>query len=191
MADVFEVLGRDHTEVKRMLAELEAGSSRAVPDREDRLRLRKKMVEELIIEESKHEAVEEEYFWPAVRRLVPDGELLADEAVGQEQAAKHVLNDLLGKDPTDGGFEELLTRFTADGREHIEFEEVQVWPKLRVVITADEAEELGRKLEQGKKTAPTRPHPHTPPKPGVLRSAGPAVAAADRLRDRMTGRGQE
>jgi hypothetical protein len=191
MADVFEVLGRDHAEVKRMLAELEAGSSRAVPDREDRLRLRKKMVEELIIEESKHEAVEEEYFWPAVRRLVPDGELLADEAVAQEQAAKHVLNDLLGKDPTDAGFEELLTRFTADGREHIEFEEVQVWPKLRVVITAEEAGELGRKLAEGKKRAPTRPHPHTPPKPGVLRSAGPAVAAADRLRDRTTGRGRD
>ncbi len=184
MADVFEVLGRDHTEVKRMLAELEAGSSRAVPDREDRLRLRKKMVEELIIEESKHEAVEEEYFRSAVRRLVPDGELLADEAVGQEQAAKHVLNDLLGKDPTDGGFEELLTRFTADGREHIEFEEVQVWPKLRVVITADEAEELGRKLEQGKKTAPTRPHPHTP---RSRASSGPRARPSRRRTGCATG----
>lgn len=191
MADVFEVLGRDHTEVKRMLAELEAGTSRAVPEGESRLQLRKKMVEELIIEESKHEAVEEEYFWPAVRRLVPDGERLADEAVEQEQAAKHVLHDLLGKDPTDAGFEDLLSTFTADGREHIEFEEVQVWPKLRVVITAEEAEELGRKLEEGKKMAPTRPHPHTPPKPGILKSAGPAVAAADKLRDKMTGRGQD
>jgi hypothetical protein len=60
-----------------------------------------------------------------------------------------------------------------------------------VVITAQEAGELGRKLAEGKKRAPTRPHPHTPPKPGVLRSAGPAVAAADRLRDRTTGRGRD
>ena len=46
------------------------------------------------------------------------------------------------------------------------------------------------KLEQGKKRAPTRPHPHTPPKPGVLKAAGPAVAAADRLRDKIAGRGR-
>ena len=40
-----------------------------------------------------------------------------------------------------------------------------------------------------KKSAPTRPHPHTPPSPGALKTAGPAVAAADKARDRVTGRG--
>ncbi|WP_067800966.1 hemerythrin domain-containing protein [Actinomadura formosensis] len=186
MADVFEVLGRDHAEVRRILTELEAGT----PEGKSRLQLRKKMVEELIIEESKHEAVEEEYFWPAVRELVPDGDRLADKAIEQEQAGKYVLNDLLGKDPADEGFEDLLSTFITDGREHIEFEEVQVWPKLRTVLTAERAEDLGRKLDQGKKMAPTRPHPHTPPKPGILKATGPAVAAADKLRDKLTGRGR-
>ncbi|MFB4300246.1 hemerythrin domain-containing protein [Actinomadura sp. NTSP31] len=194
MTDVFTVLANDHTEVKQMLTELEAGSagaSSASVHGADALELRKKMVEQLIIEESKHEAVEEEYFWPAVRELVPDGDRLADHAVGQEQAAKKVLNDLIGLDAGEARFEELLANFITDGRAHIAFEENEVWPALRRVITDERAERLGEKLEQGKKTAPTRPHPNTPPKPGVLKAAGPAVAAADKVRDKITGRGRD
>ena len=67
MPSVFDVLGQDHQEVKRMLAELEKGPIAATGASDNHLILRKKMVEELIIEESKHEAVEEMYFWPAVR----------------------------------------------------------------------------------------------------------------------------
>jgi hypothetical protein len=65
-----------------------------------------------------------------------------------------------------------------------------VWPGLRAVMTETEAFDLGESLEQGKKTAPTRPHPHTPPSPGVQKTAGPAAAAADRARDAATGRGR-
>ena len=91
MADVFTVLGQDHQEVKRMLAELEKGPTVATGASEDQLALRKKMTEELIIEESRHEALEEMYFWPAVRDHIQSGSTLADEAIGQEQAAKQVL----------------------------------------------------------------------------------------------------
>jgi hypothetical protein len=69
MADVFTVLSQDHQEVKGMLAELEKGPTRATGASEDQLALRKKMTEQLIIEESKHEALEEMYFWPAVPSL--------------------------------------------------------------------------------------------------------------------------
>jgi hypothetical protein len=49
--------------------------------------------------------------------------------------------------------------------------------------------ELGEKIAGGKKSAPTRPHPHTPPSPGALKTAGPVAAAADKARDAVTGRG--
>jgi hypothetical protein len=83
-----------------------------------------------------------------------------------------------------------MNKFIEAGREHIGYEESQVWPQLRTALNAEEAGELGDKIEQGKKTAPTRPHPHTPPSPGVLKGAGPAVAAADRARDAASGRGE-
>jgi hemerythrin-like domain-containing protein len=191
MPDVFDVLSRDHEEVKRMLSELESGPTAATGASDDQLLLRKKMVEELIIEESKHEAVEEMYFWPAVREHVPDGETIAQTATEQEQEGKQVLHDLDKLDAHEPEFERLVTKFIQAGREHIGYEETTAWPPLRSALSAEQAEELGRKLSEGKKTAPTRPHPGTPPSPGVLKAAGPVAAAADRLRDAATGRGQD
>jgi len=189
MADVFTVLAKDHQEVKAMLAELEKGPTSATGASKDQLALRKKMAEQLIIEESKHEALEEMYFWPAVREHLEGGNTLADEATGQEQDAKQVLADLDKLDAGDTEFERLLAKFNLDAREHIAFEESQVWPLLRAALPAETAAELGSKIAEGKKTAPTRPHPHTPPSPGALKTAGPIAAAADKARDAVTGRG--
>jgi hemerythrin-like domain-containing protein len=191
MPSVFDVLGRDHQEVKRMLGELETGPTAATGANDNHLTLRKKMVEQLIIEESKHEALEEMYFWPAVRDRLPGGDQLADTAIAQEQEGKVVLDRLDKLNADQPEFEELVLRFINAGREHIAFEETKVWPPLRATLSEDEAVRIGDEIEQGRKTAPTRPHPHTPPSPGVLKGAGPAVAAADRLRDAATGRGRD
>jgi hemerythrin-like domain-containing protein len=191
MASVFDVLGRDHVEVKRMLSELETGPTASTGASDNYLALRKKMVEELIIEESKHEALEEMYFWPAVRDKVPDGGRFADTAIAQEQEGKEVLDRLDKLNADDPEFEQLVAKFIEAGREHISYEENHVWPVLRTALTEDEASTIGDKIEQGKKTAPTRPHPNTPAAPGVLKTAGPAVAAADRARDAVTGRGED
>jgi hypothetical protein len=188
MADVFTVLAQDHQDVKAMLAELERGPTRATGATQDQLALRKKMTEQLIIEESRHEALEEMYFWPAVRDRLESGDVLADQATGQEQDAKQVLARLDKLDPDDAEFEQLLGAFIAAAREHIEFEESQVWPLMLTALPADGSAELGEKIAAGKSSAPTRPHPRTPPSPGMLRAAGPVASAVDRVRDAMTGR---
>jgi hypothetical protein len=58
-------------------------------------------------------------------------------------------------------------------------------------MARSELEEIGKKMAIAKKVTPTRPHPHTPPKPGVLKTAGMAAAAVDKMRDAATGRGKE
>ena len=190
MAGVFDVLAKDHAEVKQMLADLQAGATAAKNASDDELAQRKKMVEQLVIEESKHEAMEEMYFWPAVREKLPDGDKLADTAIEQEQEGKEVLDKLDKLDASDAEFEKLVTTFIQAGREHITYEETQVWPSLRNALSAKEANEIGKKISEGKKTAPTRPHPHTPASPGALKSAGPVAAAADKARDKMSDRGE-
>jgi hemerythrin-like domain-containing protein len=187
MPNAFEVLAKDHEEVKRVLSELELGPVAATGANSDQLELRRKMVEHLVIEESKHEAVEEMYFWPAVRRHLTDGDDLANQAEDQEQQGKFILDRLAKLSPEDEEFEDQITHFISAGRAHIEFEETTVWPGLQSALTAEEADDLGRELEDAKKTAPTRPHPNTPTSPGLLKTAGAAVAAADRLRDAVTG----
>lgn len=190
MADAFQVLAKDHEEVKRMLAELQEGPARETGASEDELLLRKRMTEQLIIAESQHEAAEEMHFWPAVREHLANGDTLADEAAGQEQEAKEVLAKLDKLNASDPEFETLLATFITAAREHIAFEELKVWPSLREMLTKTAIGELGTKLSQAKENAPTRPHPRTPGSPGVLRTAGPAAAAADKARDKLTHRGE-
>jgi hypothetical protein len=188
MANVFEVLERDHEEVNLLMAELEAGPPLVGVSEHQRLLTRKRQVDKLITEESKHEAVEEEYFWPEVREMVPHGNELADHAIKQEQKAKFLLEELIGYEPGEVRYEELLVGFINEAREHIAYEEEQVWPELRLVISPERAMELGTKIERAKRMAPTRPHPHTPPNPGLLKATSPFVGTADRIRDLVTGR---
>jgi hemerythrin-like domain-containing protein len=191
MTNVFEVLAQDHAEVKQMLTDLELGAVRQGAATPEQLTQRKKLAEQLVIEASRHEAVEEMYFWPAVREHLSAGDKLADTALGQEQEGKEVLDKLDKLDAGQPEFEKLLAEFTRAGREHIAYEENHVWPGLRSALTAQQAQELGGKLETAKKTAPTRPHPHTPASPGALKTAGPVAAAADKARDAMTNRGTD
>ena len=190
MSGVFDVLAKDHAEVKQMLADLETGPTVGTGASNHELAQRKKMVEQLVIEESKHEAMEEMYFWPAVRDKLPGGDKLASTAIEQEQEGKEVLDKLDKLDASDGEFDKLVSKVIQAGREHITYEETRVWPGLRNALSAEEVDEIGTKIEEGKKTAPTRPHPHTPASPGVLKSAGPAAAAVDKARDKMSDRGE-
>jgi hemerythrin-like domain-containing protein len=188
MADVFAVLSTDHEEVRQMLAQLENPAGTVG---ESYLAGRKKLAERLVIESSRHEAAEEQYFWPAVRDRVPDGGALADHAIGQEQEAKQVLAELDRLEASDPRFDEVIGKFIPAAREHIAFEERQVWPLLRVSLSEADAAELGDKLMAAKKAAPTRPHPNMPSAPGALKAAGPVVAASDKVRDAATGRGRQ
>ena len=81
-----------------------------------------------------------------------------------------------------------MTKFDHAARAHIAYEEQQVWPNLRAALPADKANGLGARLAGATHAGPTRPHPHTPPSPTVLKAAGPAVAAIDKLRDAASAR---
>lgn len=189
MADVFEVLGADHADVKGMLTALEDSPGRGAAN-DMVLEARQEVAQFLIIGSSRHEAAEEQFFWPAVRDRLDGGNELADEAISQEGRAKEILARLDKLSSHDEEFDRLLAEFIPAARQHIAFEETRVWPGLRQALSATEAQDLGEKIERAEDKGPTRPHPHTPASPGVLRTAGPAVAAIDRLRDAMTGRGR-
>ena len=81
---------------------------------------------------SKHEAIEEQYFWPLVRRRVQDGARLTTQALGQELELKHELNLLSGLSPADPEFELALRQLITASRQHLDFEEKHVWPGVRL-----------------------------------------------------------
>jgi hemerythrin-like domain-containing protein len=146
------------------------------------------MVTNLIIAESQHEAVEEEFFWPAVRRALDNGDDLADEAIAQEQAGKKLLQRLEDGKPGDADYHDALQEFVKAGREHIRYEQEVVWPLFEAVVSREDREKIGEKLEVAKKVAPTRPHPDTPPNATVQKTMGTGAAVVDHVRDAVTGR---
>jgi hemerythrin-like domain-containing protein len=143
------------------------------------------MVANLVIAESQHEAIEEQLFWPAVRKAVEDGDALADKAVEQEQEGKQLLQRLEDGEPD---YQQALQHFVKIGRDHIAYEQEVVFPHFQAAVTHDELMKLGEKLEAAKKIAPTRPHPDTSPNPAVLRTMGMATAVVNHVRDAASGR---
>jgi hypothetical protein len=146
------------------------------------------MVTNLIIAESQHEAIEEQFFWPAVRELLDDGDALADKAVEQEQEGKRLLQRLADGHPGEPDYQEALQQFVTAARDHIAFEQDVVWPVFEAAVSRDDLMKMGEKLEAAKKVAPTRPHPDTPPNSAVLKTMGMATAMVDHVRDAATGR---
>ncbi|OBI30838.1 hemerythrin [Mycobacterium sp. E1386] len=147
------------------------------------------VVNNLIIAESQHEAIEEQFFWPAVREAIGDG--IVDKAIEQEQAGKQLLQRLEDGKPGEPDYHEALQEFVKAGREHIAYEQDVVWPQVELAISRQELEKIGEKLEQAKKIAPTRPHPGTPPNPAVLKTVGMGAAVVDHVRDALTGRAED
>lgn len=182
--DALTFLRTDHESVLGMLESLERGRGGG----ETEIANRDHLVTSLIMAESQHEVIEEQFFWPAVRSKVVQGDELADRAIEQEDAAKRLLQQLDDSDIGSVEYEQALTRFIPAARAHIQFEQDQVWPRFAEAVSPAESETLAKKMAEAKQVAPTRPHPDTPSRPAVLKSAGLATALLDKARDLVTGR---
>lgn len=180
-------LREDHKSVLGMLEVLDGAPS----DSGARASGLATMVTNLVIAESQHEAIEEQFFWPAVRDALEDGDELADAAIEQEQEGKRLLQKLEDGDPGDPDYADALQQFVKLGREHIRYEQEIVWPKFEAAVSREERDKIGEKLELAKKVAPTRPHPDTPANPTVLKTLGLGSAVVDHVRDVASGRAEQ
>jgi hemerythrin-like domain-containing protein len=186
--DAIALLREEHVAILAMLDDLERVPAQVRSVTPEDLPARKRLVTELVMAASAHEAIEEAYFWPTVQHWLEEGRALAAPALRQERSAKQVLAELDKLQAGGVRFEQLVSRLISDTREHIAYEESQVWPVVRQSMAGTELERLGKKMARARKSAPTRPHPHTPANPGVLKTVGVAAAVADRARDALTGR---
>jgi hemerythrin-like domain-containing protein len=183
--DAITFLRQDHQSVLGLLETLDGAPSGSGAESSGL----ETVVNNLIIAESQHEAIEEQFFWPAVRNAI--GDSLADKAIEQEQAGKKLLQRLEDGKPGEPDYHEALQEFVKAAREHIAYEQEVVWPQVEVAISREDREKIGEKLEAAKKMAPTRPHPNTPPNPAVLKTIGMGAAVVDHVRDAVTGRSED
>lgn len=179
--NVIEELTTDHREVQSLFDRIQA-----LP-RDDQQR--RDLADEMTIELVRHAVAEETYLYPAVREHVADGGALADKELEDHARVEELLKDLEGSEPGEDAFDTTMARLVATVNEHIEDEEGRLLPLLQAACTPALLNELGEKVRQAKKTAPTRPHPAAPDKPPANKLLGPGAGLVDRARDMLSGRG--
>lgn len=148
--DAMTVLGRQHNQVNHLLKQLEAVPGQTAGGSAEQASARKSIIGMITVRLSEHEAIEEEHFWPAVRKALPDGEHYEDQALIQEQEAKETLTELGKLDPGSREFDEGADRLVLEVRKHVAFEE-QVFLKLREAVPREELERLGATLQSAMK----------------------------------------
>lgn len=135
----------------------------------------------LIATLSRHLSAEEQYLYPAVRKVVPGGDELAARELAEDTALLVELKKL------DQGADNLATVIDLV-RRHVAADDQQLLPVLTREAPVEDLIRVGNRIELAEEAAPTRPHPGTPSKPPWNKVVDPAVAVVDKVRDAVTGR---
>lgn len=177
--DAITVLGREHNRVKVLLRRLNALPSHAKGGTPAHASARKSIVDMITAALSRHEPVEQELFWPAVRRALPDGAELADGALERERERKDVLTSLGRLEPDAEEFDRLVERLGLLLRTHVAYEE-KVFLGLRSAMSAEDLDALWQRPRRAEKpTRPRRRAPKNAPKKPAARKRKAAKDAPD------------
>ncbi|MFI7129444.1 hemerythrin domain-containing protein [Nonomuraea sp. NPDC050153] len=181
--DVIAVLVTDHRAVEQMFAELDG--MRGEIGEEAKI-----LVEQVVIELTRHSIAEEAHLYPAVREHVQGGDKLADQEIAEHSDAERTMKRLEGLEPGDAGFWPAVDLLMSQIRAHVREEENDLFPRLREACPPEELRELGAKVERAQKIAPTRPRPAAPGASPAGKLTALGAGLVDRIRDALTGRGR-
>jgi hemerythrin-like domain-containing protein len=140
--DAFTLLKADHKKVAGILEKLDSTTERGVKTREE-------LFTQLKTELDAHARVEETIFYPALEKADETRDITL-EAFEEHRLVKQLLGELetLGKDE-----EQWTAKFTVlkeNVEHHVEEEEGEMFKSARKVLSKEEAETLGTRMEAAK-----------------------------------------
>ncbi|MEZ0115646.1 hypothetical protein ABH920_009687 [Catenulispora sp. EB89] len=145
--DVIDVLSGDHRTVEGLVGRLEVGGGPDVT--------RKSLVDALALELAWHTQAAQRYLLPLTRRVLADGDALADEHTAEHLTVEHMVRDLEAKDPSDARFEPLLAQLLAAVHGHIDHEEQITFVELGRECDPGELLAVGEQLTAARRRAVT------------------------------------
>ena len=137
------LLKDDHDRVKKMLAEGEETTERAVKTRAE---VFGKLKEEMLI----HERIEEEIFYPALKSH-PKAKDIVLEGYEEHHVVDEIMGELETTDVSDEAWGAKFKVMKENIEHHIEEEEGEMFKQARAVFSADELEALGTRMLELKK----------------------------------------
>jgi len=177
--DVVDILTSDHEEMLDLLEQIENTSDPAQ---------RRDLADTLIAEVVRHAVAEEMFVYPAIEEHLPNGAEDVEHDRMEHDEIVQVMKQMEDLDPSDPAFMERVGDLQVLLRHHAHGEESTQFPQLRAHIPAELLIEIGEKVENAKKLAPTRPHPNAPHSELFHKTLGVGVGMIDRIRDWLTGR---
>jgi hemerythrin-like domain-containing protein len=150
--DAITLLKADHKNVAKLFRDFEKARKNEDPER-------KQLVQQMIEKLSIHTAIEEEVFYPTIRREVDgiDDDVL--EAFEEHHVAKWLLEELTNLPADDERYDAKVTVLIENVRHHVKEEEDELFPEVRDALGRKRLGEIGEQLEIAKADAPRQPQP--------------------------------
>lgn len=141
--NAFTLLKADHKKVAGILEKIDSTTERGVKTREE-------LFTQLKTELDVHARVEETIFYPELEKADETHDITL-EAFEEHRLVKQLLAEL---ETMDKGDEQWTARFSVlkeNVEHHVEEEEGEMFPKARKVLSNEQAEILGTRMEEAKK----------------------------------------
>ena len=122
--DAISLLTEDHEQVRQLFEQYEELGGRAHASKQ---KLALKICEEL----TRHSTIEEEIFYPAMRKAAKANEDLIDQSIVEHASAKELIAQLMQMDAGDELFDAKVKVLGEQVLHHVEEEEERMFPKAR------------------------------------------------------------
>ena len=165
MPDALQILREDHRKVKDMFRQFEETQDQQT---------KKALVDKAILELTVHADLEEQIFYPAVRREGGTEDMI-DEAEEEHHVAEVLMVELRGMKPSDERWEAKFKVLSESVKMHIEEEEANTLPKA-AELGPDALQRIGQEMEMRR--------------PELMQQAQRSGSSRGRSSSRSTGRGR-
>jgi hemerythrin superfamily protein len=143
MPNAIDLLKVDHARVKELFQQYEAADNRAYQNK-------KGIAEEVCTELEVHTTLEEEFFYPAMKRNTDqDGKDLVAEAIEEHHVVATLMEELKGLDPKDERYDAKFKVLMENVEHHTEEEEGEMFPEAEEVL-GEKLESLGTQMQERK-----------------------------------------
>ena len=140
MPNATQLIRRDHKKVKGLFTKFEQAKKA-----DAKQRICRQAIQELEV----HAKLEEEIFYPAVKKHIGEDEML-QEAKQEHQEAKNIMAELKKMNAEDEQFEEKFSELVEGVKHHVEEEEGEMLPKVEEsdMDLADIGEQLAERKQE-------------------------------------------